>query len=538
MPAGESGNPPLSGEGDLAWWQPYVVSPQLGPGRSAAVSLASLVPLALQNSKQIRVTQLGTFIEREQVTQADARFDWTAFAQAVWTDTDEPTGSRLDAGDAIARRLEENFLFDIGVRRTNRLGGKFELGQNLATFHSNSEFVIPPEQGLARLTLRYNQPLLKDGGKLVNEGQVILAQLGAEAVGDEAQSRIDQLLFEVVRAYWDVYRARARFCIQESLVRSTEDLLADLRQRGRIDAEKSLLAEVASRLATQRAELVDARVNVERAQHALVRQVGDRQLDCYEELIPQEAPSREQIDVDVGSAFATALQHRGDLRAAMKGIQSTQLDHEIAQHQLLPRLGLILEANVAGINGDYAAFRSFADQFHRQGPSYTAGLAWEFPIGNRDARSRARQTELEVAREVAAFEDRIDVIRQEVRDALASLRGRQEQLAIREDAVIQATIEIEAMQRRRRIFPDEFDRVSQLYLRQYLEALEQRAFAEAALVTTQVDYAVDVVQLRRVLGILLIISTRRPGEPPAQDVPPSGWTAPAAVSIPARTASH
>jgi outer membrane protein len=463
------------------------------------------VPAALQQSKRIEIARLQSFVELEKITQADANFDWTVFTKNIWTDTDEPTGSELEAGPGSKRRLEENLGFDVGGRRTNRVGGQFEATQNLSLNHTNSTFFNPQDRGIARLTMRYTQPLLRDGGRLVNEGQVILAQLQAEATNATYQAEINDVLQRVVQAYWELYRSRADYCIRKALVSDTQELLKELERRRRIDAQPALIAQVESQLNGQLADLGAAVVRIQRAQYELVRQVGDRSLDAPLELIPQEIPLAEPIQLDLTSVFSTAIQNRGELRSALKKIQGSQFSKDIAQNQLLPRLAMILETSAAGINGDYKAFESFGDQFSERAPTYSIGFTYEYPVGNRAAQSRARQANITLAREMVTFEDTIDQIRKEVRDSVASLEGYVGQAQKRKEAAVLADLEVKALLERRLKFPAEFDQVSQLYIRTYLDALQRRAQAEQALVSAHVDYSLSLVQLRRALGVLVSV---------------------------------
>lgn len=494
------------GQPNSGSWRDEVLIPQISPDQTMSVSLSALVPAALRQSKIIEIARLQSFLELEKVTQTDANFDWTLFTKNIWTDTDEPTGSDLDAGPGSKRKLEEDLAFDAGLRRTNRLGGQFESTQNVRLNHTNSQFIDPQDRGISRMTLRYTQPLLRDGGKLVNEGQVVLAQLKAEATNAEYQTQINDVLQRVVQAYWELYRSRADYCIRLALVVNTRELRNELERRRRIDAQPALVAQVESQLAAQLADLRASLVKIQRAQHDLVRQVGDRTLDVPVELIPQETPFAEPIHLDIGPLFSTAIQNRGELRSALKRIQSSTVNNNIAQHQLLPKVALILETYVSGINGDYKAVRSIGDQFSERAPTYSVGFTYEFPIGNRAARSRAKQAEISITREITTFEDTIDQIRQEVRDALASLKGFADQAEQRNEAVTAANVEVNALLERRTKFPEEFDQVSQLYIRTYLDALQRRAVAEQALVSSHVDYSISLVQLRRALGVLLSVN--------------------------------
>jgi outer membrane protein TolC len=288
-------------------------------------------------------------------------------------------------------------------------------------------------------------------------------------------------------------------------VSDTQELLKELERRRRIDAQPALIAQVESQLKGQLADLGAGMVKIQRAQYELVRQVGDRNLDTPLELIPQEIPLAEPIQFDLQAVFSTAIQNRGELRSSLKKIQSTQVSRNIAQNQLLPKLAMILETSASGINGNYKFMESFGDQFSERAPTYSVGFTYEYPIGNRAAQSRARQAGHTFAREIMTFEDTIDQIRKEVRESVASLEGYVGQAENRKKAVELADAEVKALLERRLKFPAEFDQVSQLYIRTYLDALQRRAQTEQALVSAHVDYSLSLVQLRRALGILVSV---------------------------------
>jgi len=77
-------------------WKAKITCPSLSGQRPLNVSLATLIPAALQYSQQIRVVQLDKEISSEQITQTDAQFDWRVFAQNLWNNSNRPTGSQLD----------------------------------------------------------------------------------------------------------------------------------------------------------------------------------------------------------------------------------------------------------------------------------------------------------------------------------------------------------------------------------------------------------------------------------------------------------
>ena len=143
------------------------------------------------------------------------------------------------------------------------------------------------------------------------------------------------------------------------------------------------------------------------------------------------------------------------------------------------------------------------DQFSEGGPTYAVGLNYEVPYGNRAAKSRARESELQLAREMAQVEDTIDQVRLEVDAALAGLRGASDQYAIRKKAADKSKEVVDLLLQRQKIFPEAFDQVSQLYVREILDAQQRKSAADLAIIDLTNDIATTTIELRKATGTLL-----------------------------------
>ncbi|MEM7476899.1 MAG: TolC family protein [Planctomycetota bacterium] len=472
------------------------------------IELDQLIFLALNNSNRIQVARYESFIEQEQVIQADATFDWQSFAQTLFQGTNQANGSELDAGQNVERLQQDAFNNDLGLRRKNRLGGDFEIKQSINTLASNSEFLSPNNQGITQLVMRYNQPLLRDGGRLVNEGIVLSARFAADAAISDATSTITGFIEEVVQNYWDLQRLRRRLISQRRFVGQLEELLKSVRKRSRIDARESLLGQIQSDLETQRANLAANFLQIKQAQLRLIRAAGDRGLQQFEELIPTSPLPSKAIPVDSATALGLAMQNRPEIRSAVIRISGAELSQNISRRQLLPSIALILESSANGVNPEFDVGKSLGDQLSEGAPSISAGLSFDFPIGNRRARSEFRSAQLQLSRDISQLEDTSDQVRLEVLDALAQISGNTNQFAIRDASVSKAQDVVASLLKRRRIMPTEFDQVSQLYTREILDAHQRRVQAEFALIDLEANYAIAIVQLRKATGLLLTLQNQ------------------------------
>ncbi len=229
--------PPLSverlPENFRPWWEQPVCEPTSPAMR---VSLDHLVQGALRYSSYVQVVSTEPQILRTAVVEEDAEFDWHAFLETTYHDTSDPVGNVLTTGTNEDRFKDRIWTADGGVRRENRLGGHVELFQRLGTQENNSRFLMPNPQATSQLELRYTQPLLNGAGYSYNESRIVLAQIQANISSDDLIEELQDHLYKVSEAYWELYRARAQYFQRLKLIRSAEETLVILEGRTGLDA--------------------------------------------------------------------------------------------------------------------------------------------------------------------------------------------------------------------------------------------------------------------------------------------------------------
>jgi outer membrane protein TolC len=508
----------------LPWWSSVIVQTSLTGRLARPLSVDELIGRTLSNAAQLRVASMNPQIEETRVREARADFDLAQFVSTRWLDTSRPVGSELDTGGAGTRLNEDDLQTDFGIERRNAYGGRFEAFERLQLRNSNSNFFIPKNQGLTQMTMRYSQPLMRDRGTLVNTRQIVLAQYTTQAMQAASRAEVADYLLRTVEVYWDVYRNRANVAIQRRLYESTLELLRKLQKREQIDASSLMLVQAQTIASMREAELAAAEGELRRSQNELVRLVGDVSLDIDVELVPLDQPLLYPLQVDAHAELHQAVENRPEITEALQRIRHSQLTRQVQANQLLPQLTLVLDSTLYGLSGDFNIGRALGNQFSEGAPTYSAGLNFEYPWGNRAADARMRRAQLEYSREVASMVDTVQRVKLDVKNALVDLETLQQQIDIRYRAVLQATEEVRRSERRRELYP-ESDKVASLYLQDLLESQNRLASAERDYVQALTARSVAVLRLRRASGTLWQETPVAPiGVVPAPPVhvPPTG----------------
>ncbi|MEZ6103731.1 MAG: TolC family protein [Pirellulaceae bacterium] len=499
---GERGGPPQLS----AWWQDQVQrswSSRQGP---QPITVNGLVGLALAHSAQVHVLRDEPEIRETAIIEAMAEFDWVGFLETKWKQLSEPVGSQLTTGGALgpSRFRDKRYDFSAGARRRTMSGGTLEASQQYGYERSNSIFFVPNDQGTARLTLSYTQPLLRGAGKVYNGSLILLAQIDSDVSRDELSRELQKHLLDVVTAYWDLYRERSVLLQRRRLYERGQAILEDLEHRSEIDVLTNQIIRARAAVASRHSDLYRAETRVRNVQSRVVALVNAPDLGSGEtlELIPQEIPSTNPTPVDLQAAMETALRCRPEMSESLRRIKSSSVRLDMANNEMLPILDVVLETYVSGLRGSSNIGGAFVDQFGVGEPSYTAGLQMEVPLGNRAAKARQRRRCLELRQLQSQFRGTMETLKFEVSVAVREVETAYLEMLARHRAMKAADSEVEYIQRRWRLMPGE-DRSAALILEDLLAAQERLAAEEAAFLEAQVNYSLAQSELKRATGTLL-----------------------------------
>ena len=162
-----------------------------------------------------------------------------------------------------------------------------------------------------------------------------------------------------------------------------------MKARQGVDTQRTQLITAASALENRRSDLIRARTAVTNAETRLRGLINAPELARSDlaELIPAEPPSVNFINADLQTEIQTAVQNRPEVLAAIRQVKAGSTRLGIAQHELLPVLNLVTQGYLNGLQGDTDFGEAFLDQFSTGRPSYSIGIQYELPVGNRLALS-------------------------------------------------------------------------------------------------------------------------------------------------------
>ncbi len=384
-------------EGFSPWWQSRVNNQLNTSVPNITADVTTLFTKALQYSSQIKVFSDLPLIRETTIQEAEGPYDFRLFAEGRLTDLDEPVGDDLKTGGPM-RYEEHSKNLAYGLRKKFLAGTEVELKQNIGDMDTNSTFFNPEDQARSGTYLTIKQPLLKRFGIAYNRSPIDLATIDHSIAGEELRRNVESHLLEVTRAYWGLYMERSLLLQKEQLAQKSLKIYQQMQQRTDMDVDRSLLARAKSQVSAHKLAAMQAEYAMLNAQSRIRALVNDPAMLSASgmEMVTRQLPSHKLFDVSFDKALQTTLKNRPEVAQAIKHIQSAYLRLQRSENELMPDLDLFFQTYVKGLEGDYEYGTAYSNQFDEGGPSYVAGLRFEFPLGNNGAEARNLRKKLEI----------------------------------------------------------------------------------------------------------------------------------------------
>ena len=393
------------------------LSPSTALAAPLEISIEGAVLLALENNRALRIERLNPPIQRTFEEEERAAFEPILSA--------EVSGSREKAesrsgGDTHSSSTEAG----VGLTELLPTGTEIDVGVTTDRTWGTSQ----QEQHATRAGLTVTQALLRGAGLGANLADLRQARLDTQFSEYEIRGFAEALVAQVETTYWDYVLARRQVEIFEESLKLAEQQLEETQKRIRVgDLAETELAAAQAEVALRREARINARSRVATLRLRLLRLVRPAALAAHElELTPQSKPAASLSDLDdLEDHLAVALRMRPDLNQAQLLIQRGDLEIVKTKNGLLPRMDLFISLGKTG----YAdSFGRSARDIGSDGYDISTGVAFEFPVTNRDTKARRQRATLTRRQLGESLANIKDLVREDVHAAYIEVQRAREQV--------------------------------------------------------------------------------------------------------------
>jgi outer membrane protein TolC len=399
--------------------EPAVSTVAVAPGLS--VSLHEAILMALENNRSLAVERLAPQITRTREAIAEAVFDPVAGAALS-------TGRTHAEGWGGTGDWRHTVTDQIGL--SGYLRQAYDTGTTVK-LSADTEFTDASSSSRLSATgaqLSVTQALLQGSSVAANLARIHQARLSTAVSEYEVRGVIEALAAQVEEVYWDLALAERRIEIFSESLKVAEQYLRETRDRVAAGAVAEIeLAAAEAELPLRRQGLIAATGALEMNRLRLLNLLNPQGGGFWDlPVILSDRPVAPQLQLEpVADHVAVALKRRPDLAQARLQVDFQELEIVQTQNGLLPRLDAFITLGKTG----YA--RSFPQSLTRlDGHSYnvSAGLSFEYPIGNRAASARHSQATLSREQAEAALANLAQLVELDVRLAYVEVKTASEQV--------------------------------------------------------------------------------------------------------------
>jgi outer membrane protein len=457
--------------------------------QGVGLTLADAIRYGIEGNQDIKVVSYNPKQSREEVTRAEAVYDYLLFTEGSYTREPDLQSSITDIV------MQDTGVLQTGVRKPLSTGGtlssyletRYEKLLDSSTGRRFSNIFAP--------TIELKQPLLKDLGSRKEKAAIKIARFQANISEQEFRQKVIEIAADVSQAYWQLYLYLQLVKIdQENLNmarevchRETVRVAHGLSQP--VDVERARSNEQSRRNAL----LVSGkRVQLATEKLKLLLNNSSFTIDSKMEILPTEEPRMEPQAIDEDELMKAALVERPELQKAMQILEVRKAEEELTGYQRLPKLDVFGRFSFSGYGNEFRG--AVDDVTANRDSAWAVGLSFEMPIGNRAANAAHRQKVLGRGQAGAQIEGVRNKIKLDVKQVVLG--------------ILAACGEIDstrlAMQAAEKVVAGEFARyeIGQTTNDELLRAQDLLATTSRSFVGTVVDYNITLAELARVQGAL------------------------------------
>jgi outer membrane protein len=408
---------------------PPATGPSLGTEPQVRMTLQEIVQRAMANSADIKVAAYEPAIDQSRVVEAEARFDPTFFAQTqvqrIDKESDFSVAGASGAGTGNTNgfvQKETDYTASFGIRQDLESGGSIEFrNQTQITQNdllaNNGSGTLTPNTAFGHnpaleneFVVEISQPLLRDFGNEINRARITINRYNQRISLLEFRKQVETTAAELEKTYWDLVEAERDVKVQEDLVSETIDTAQRLIKRRGTDVTRVQISQTEAKLESRRATLIELKSQVKDFSDLIKRDMNDPEFPVSGPIIilPASAPLEEQVHFDPQEVTDTALANRFELGEQQLRVDSATVALAVGKNNLLPQLNAAGSVSLQGLSGSYAGILD--DQLNGDYISWSFGLEYEIPIGNRAARATYQRALMQRAQAIDSYQQEIGTV--------------------------------------------------------------------------------------------------------------------------------
>jgi outer membrane protein TolC len=476
--------------------------------------LEDAVHLALENNSNIRIAETQVEAQKFTLLGAYKPFD-PLFQSSANVNRSSLSGTTQLQGVGNTNNAALNTLSQTVQASYTQT---FMTGTNIFTAFSsnrnstNSTFFFLNPYVSSTMTLQFTQPLLRNAGRFVNTGPLVIARRALQQSRASFEAQVNDAILQVVTQYWAVVQARGSFDVEQRSLALAESSYQHDKRALELGALPPLdIYRSQSEVAARRLLAIQGEYVLKQAQEAFRFTIGvdqDPTLAALElELVERPEPVGEIETADAAEVLQKALSARPEIAATNDAIANDETSIRLAHNALKPDLSLTGFYQSNGIGGNQHDLNtgrliasgglgsSFNQLFGFGFPGYGGTITLNLPIRNRGAKANLGTALVTRRHDLYTSQVTREGIVQQVKDSVHLLEEAKLTLAAGKTSLDLAQKSLAADQRKYELGAE-----TNFFV---LDSQTKLAQSELELLQTQINYQIARATVDHATGSLL-----------------------------------
>ncbi len=379
-----------------------------GYGEENLLTLDECLGLAMSHNLAVKVERIAVDKSQAEIEKERGAFDPLLEIGLSIDELVTPLSS--EGSVAAAGKLKSKIPLSTEYRLTL---------SNLASANNFNNF---NNEYNTQFSLTLTQPLLRNSGKKMALTNLMVARYNKEISLDDLREKALAIAARTEEAYWELVYARGIWEIKEEVLKSAGKLVEDNKERVKAGIlSEGEIVKAKSKASTRELDLIEAEKEIKIKEMALKGLIYP---DLYAvadlRIIPKDKPGDSLPESTLGEAVKTAMEKRQDVLKLKKELEKINVQMTYRENQVKPTLNL--EGNITASGFEKSFGQSLGDNWRLENPSWTTGLVFSLPWGDRTNKAELAQAGLEAQRLILALKIKEQEIFTEIFNALEEVR--------------------------------------------------------------------------------------------------------------------
>lgn len=402
-------------------------------GPVLALTVDEAVQRALENNADLGVEKFTPEASILTIKDAESAYDTTLFSTITRQSRTSKSTNTISGGATVEA---STFTYNFGASKLIKTGGSFRVDFNNNRAATTSTIATFNPTYNSSFNANFTQPLLKNRSIDANRLNLRLTKRNREITDLQFRSIVVSTLANVRKLYYDLIYAVENLSAQRKSLALAQKFLNENQIKVSVGTLAPLdVVAAESEVATREEGVVIAENALAEAQDAIKRVILPKNdPEAWKtEIVAKDRPTADPVPVDANAAIQNALAKRIDYLVAQKNFENIQDQLRLARQGDQPSLDFVANYGTAGAGGtqliDLATQKrldpplaggykdALSEVLGRDFPTWSVGVNFTFPIGNRLAKNSFARAQL-AADQYSAFLRRAELqIASEVRTA-------------------------------------------------------------------------------------------------------------------------